>query len=108
MAGLLALLSVGAWAEERLCAVVLIEITQELTLEQQAFEATMRISNDLDTSLDTLRSMCCRGRQGQCGQGPVPTRMPPMRFHLREAFSLARLHLSVIGAQYRLAGYAFG
>ncbi|UUY07328.1 hypothetical protein LRS11_16060 [Pseudomonas sp. J452] len=55
MAGLLALWSVGAWAEEDLCAVVLIEIAQELTLERQAFEATMRINNGLDTiSLDSL------------------------------------------------------
>ncbi|WP_068830938.1 putative Ig domain-containing protein [Pseudomonas sp. BMS12] len=56
MAGLLALWSVGAWAEDKLCAVVLIEIAQELTLERQAFEATMRINNGLDTiNLDTLK-----------------------------------------------------
>lgn len=56
MACLLALWSVGAWAEDKLCAVVLIEIAQELTLERQAFEATMRINNGLDTiSLDTLK-----------------------------------------------------
>lgn len=36
-------------AEESLCAVVKIEISQELTLERQAFEATMRITNTLDS-----------------------------------------------------------
>jgi hypothetical protein len=52
----LALWSVGAWAEEQLCAVVVIEIAQELTLERQAFEATMRINNGLDTiALDSLQ-----------------------------------------------------
>lgn len=55
MAGVLALWSVGAWAEE-LCAVVLIEIAQELSFERQAFEATMRINNGLDTiALDELK-----------------------------------------------------
>ncbi|MEN8219813.1 MAG: Ig-like domain-containing protein [Pseudomonadota bacterium] len=38
-------------AEEGLCAVVKIEIKQELTLERQAFDAHMRISNGL-TNLD--------------------------------------------------------
>lgn len=37
-----------AKAEEALCAQVKIEILQELTLERQAFEATMRITNSLD------------------------------------------------------------
>lgn len=56
MAGLLALWSVGAWAEEQLCAVVVIEIAQELTLERQAFKATMRINNGLDAiALDSLQ-----------------------------------------------------
>jgi hypothetical protein len=55
MAGLLALWSVGAWADDQLCAVVLIEIAQELSFERQAFEATMRINNGLDTiALDEL------------------------------------------------------
>lgn len=36
-------------ASETLCAVVKIEIRQELTLERQAFEAKMRITNGLDT-----------------------------------------------------------
>ncbi|HSX90332.1 MAG TPA: putative Ig domain-containing protein [Pseudomonas sp.] len=56
MAGVLALWSVGAWAEDQLCAVVLIEIAQELSFERQAFEATMRINNGLDTiALDELQ-----------------------------------------------------
>lgn len=56
MAGLLALWSVGAWAEDQLCAVVLIEIAQELSFERQAFEATMRINNGLDSiALDQLQ-----------------------------------------------------
>lgn len=36
-------------ARESLCAVVKIEIAQELTLERQGFEANMRITNSLDT-----------------------------------------------------------
>ncbi|MBB5321170.1 putative Ig domain-containing protein [Marinobacter oulmenensis] len=36
-------------AQESLCAVVKIEIAQELTLERQGFEANMRITNSLDT-----------------------------------------------------------
>ena len=36
-------------AEDTLCATVKIEISQELTLERQAFEATMRINNSLDS-----------------------------------------------------------
>ena len=56
MAGLLALWTVSAWAEDQLCAVVLIEIAQELSFERQAFEATMRINNGLDTiALDQLQ-----------------------------------------------------
>ncbi|WP_020405103.1 Ig-like domain-containing protein [Hahella ganghwensis] len=48
--GFLGLLLGGkALAEESLCAVVKIEISQELTLERQAFEATMRITNSLDS-----------------------------------------------------------
>ncbi|MFC1749235.1 calcium-binding protein [Pseudomonadota bacterium] len=39
----------AAVAQESLCAVVKIEIKQELTLERQAFDAHMRISNALDT-----------------------------------------------------------
>lgn len=43
------LASGSAIAEESYCAKVKIEILQELTLERQGFEATMRISNGLDT-----------------------------------------------------------
>ena len=40
---------------ESICAVVKIEIRQELTFERQGFEAHMRISNDLDTlALESL------------------------------------------------------
>lgn len=49
IAALLALWSLGAHAEDQLCAVVLIEIAQEATFERQAFEATMRINNGLDS-----------------------------------------------------------
>jgi len=35
-------------AEGAVCAVVKIEINQELTLERQAFDANMKISNELD------------------------------------------------------------
>jgi len=41
--------SVNSLAEETFCAKVKIEILQELTLERQGFEATMRITNGLDT-----------------------------------------------------------
>lgn len=53
--GLLGLLLGGllqaAWAQdgETVCAVVKIEIRQELTLERQAFDAHMRITNGLET-----------------------------------------------------------
>lgn len=54
MAGL-ALLSAGlasitVHAQETVCASVKIEIKQELTLERQGFEATMKIVNTLDSS----------------------------------------------------------
>jgi len=49
IAALLALWSLGAHAEDQLCAVVLIEIAQEATFERQGFEATMRINNGLDS-----------------------------------------------------------
>ena len=39
------LLTSAVQATEKLCAVVKIEIQQELSLERQAFEATMRITN---------------------------------------------------------------
>lgn len=45
-------LGLGCWsahAEEALCATVKIEIQQELTMERQGFEASMRITNSLDT-----------------------------------------------------------
>lgn len=43
-------------AEESVCAVVKIEIKQELTLERQAFDAKMKITNGLDTaSLDNVK-----------------------------------------------------
>lgn len=37
-------------AVEAVCARVKIEIKQELTLERQAFDATMKINNGLDTT----------------------------------------------------------
>lgn len=43
------LLPAQAWATDSLCAVVKIQILQELTLERQGFEATMQITNSLDT-----------------------------------------------------------
>ena len=39
----------NSYAAEELCAVVQIEIVQELALERQAFEAKMKITNGLDT-----------------------------------------------------------
>lgn len=51
------LLSVSSTSHaiEELCAVVQIEIVQELALERQAFEAKMKITNSLDTlSLDDV------------------------------------------------------
>jgi hypothetical protein len=44
-----ALYATAAQAADSLCATVKIEIVQELTLERQAFDARMRISNGLDT-----------------------------------------------------------
>ncbi len=46
---LLSLCSCSLRAEEALCATVKIEIQQELTMERQGFEASMRITNSLDT-----------------------------------------------------------
>jgi len=44
-----------AQAEDSVCARVRIEISQELTLERQAFDAMMRINNGLDTlSIDNV------------------------------------------------------
>lgn len=45
----MALFAAHVHAQESLCAVVKIEISQELTLERQAFEANMRITNSLDS-----------------------------------------------------------
>lgn len=45
----MALFAANVHAQESLCAVVKIEIAQELTLERQAFEANMRITNSLDS-----------------------------------------------------------
>lgn len=45
----MALFASQVHAQESLCAVVKIEIAQELTLERQAFEANMRITNSLDS-----------------------------------------------------------
>lgn len=45
----MALFAAQVHAQESLCAVVKIEIAQELTLERQAFEANMRITNSLDS-----------------------------------------------------------
>lgn len=48
-------ISSSSHAIEELCAVVQIEIVQELALERQAFEAKMKITNSLDTlSLDDV------------------------------------------------------
>ena len=41
-------ISSTSFAAEPVCAVVKIEIQQELTLERQAFDAVMRINNGLD------------------------------------------------------------
>ncbi|TBW56060.1 hypothetical protein EZI54_10490 [Marinobacter halodurans] len=49
LTGMVLLSAHAAAAEESLCAVVKIQIAQELTLERQAFEATMRITNSLDS-----------------------------------------------------------
>jgi len=48
------LLPITMQAEEFLCAEVKIEIRQELTLERQAFEARMRIINDLNLPLNNI------------------------------------------------------
>ncbi|MBI5787698.1 MAG: hypothetical protein HZA78_02430 [Candidatus Schekmanbacteria bacterium] len=49
------LFPVISFAADSLCATVKIEISQELTLERQGFEAHMRINNGLtNISLETL------------------------------------------------------
>ena len=48
-----------AYSADSVCARVKIEIKQELTLERQAFDATMKINNGLDTtSLDNVSGFC--------------------------------------------------
>ena len=47
---LLAMAWMPALAQESVCARVKIEIKQELTLERQAFDAEMRITNSLPTT----------------------------------------------------------
>ncbi|WP_162925812.1 hypothetical protein [Isoalcanivorax indicus] len=55
-AGLILLLMAAARASEPLCAVVVIEIEQEVTFERQGFMARMAINNGLDQfSLDDVR-----------------------------------------------------
>jgi hypothetical protein len=50
------MISTVTQAAEPVCATVKIEIKQELTLERQAFDAKMRITNTLDTlSIDNVR-----------------------------------------------------
>ena len=44
------LLAIPAYAQDAICARVRIEIKQELTLERQAFEAEMQITNAVDTN----------------------------------------------------------
>ncbi|WP_185234227.1 hypothetical protein [Teredinibacter franksiae] len=49
MATLLSIVcAVNVQAQESVCAIVKIEIQQELTLERQAFDAQMKINNALD------------------------------------------------------------
>ncbi|MCD9026840.1 hypothetical protein LDO26_01235 [Luteimonas sp. BDR2-5] len=53
---LFAMACVPAFAQETICARVKIEIKQEMTLERQAFDAEMRITNTLpSTSLDYVK-----------------------------------------------------
>ena len=55
LAALLLLLPVSSYALDTLCAKVKIEITQELTMERQGFDAMMKITNGLTTtSLDSV------------------------------------------------------
>ncbi len=55
LAMLLLLPSASFAASDAVCAVVKIEIKQELTLERQAFDAVMKITNGLDTvSIDNV------------------------------------------------------
>lgn len=51
----LSLLPVTSYAVDTQCAKVKIEITQELTMERQGFDAMMKITNGLTTtSLETI------------------------------------------------------
>ncbi len=50
LAALLLLTTFSVNSQETVCAVVKIEIRQELTLERQAFDARMEITNGLDTA----------------------------------------------------------
>ena len=61
--GLALLLASTAWGtqaeEESVCALVKIEIAQELTLERQGFEAIMQINNALPEKALTKRPLLC-------------------------------------------------
>ncbi|MEN9358777.1 MAG: hypothetical protein RL095_312 [Verrucomicrobiota bacterium] len=51
----LLLSTLATWAEESVCSKVKIEIPQELTLERQGFEATMRITNGSPDPLNAVK-----------------------------------------------------
>ncbi len=72
-------------AEEALCAVVKIQISQELTLERQAFEATMRITNTLDTvALDDVKvALSFETSEGDTVIASSDPNHPTARFFIR-------------------------
>lgn len=50
----LLLVSISTHGAEAICAEVVIEIKQELTLERQAFEATLKVNNPLSSPLENV------------------------------------------------------
>lgn len=61
-----------AHAQESVCARVKIEIKQELTLERQAFDAEMRITNSLPAALPGRCHAALPLRQRDAGNGAEP------------------------------------
>ncbi len=68
-----ALLAVPAAAQETVCARVKIEIKQELALERQAFEATMKINNALDNAALTEVDITVRVTEENGTAVPIST-----------------------------------
>ena len=65
----LLLVSISTHGAEAICAEVVIEIKQELTLERQAFEATLKVNNPLTRAIDGVNAfeiLCAANTTADC------------------------------------------